>query len=118
VNYTGGAAAVAMNQGSLAERVGDFLGQLDAVFPGVAALWNGKAALAYWANNPFSLGSYSYYQPGQYTRFVGYEIVRQGNCHFCGEHTSIDFQGYLNGAVATGLAAAKEIRSDVLGSND
>jgi monoamine oxidase len=115
VDYTGGPTAEAMNQGTLGERVEDFLGQLDNVFPGVSALWNGNANLAYWPGNPLTLGSYSYYRPGQYTRFAGYEAVRQGNCHFCGDHTTLDYQGYLNGAVATGEAAADEIRQDVLG---
>lgn len=115
VNYTGGPAAVAMNQGTLAERVGDFLGQLDHIYPGVADEWNGRANLAYWPGNPLTLGSYSYYRPGQYTRFAGYEAVRQDNCHFCGEHTTLEYQGYLNGAVATGEAAAEEIRHDILG---
>jgi hypothetical protein len=30
---------------------------------------------------------------GQYTKFAGREREIQGACHFCGEHTSIDFQG-------------------------
>ena len=34
-------------------------------------------------------------------------------CHFCGEHTSIDFQGYLNGAVETGERAAREVIGDL-----
>ena len=38
---------------------------------------------------------------------------RQGNCLFAGEHTSIDFQGYLNGAVETGQRAAAEILADL-----
>lgn len=116
VNYTGGPTAVAMNQGTVDVRVGDFLAQIDNLYPGVSALWNGRANLAYWPGNPLTLGSYSYYRPGQYTRFAGYEAVRQGNCHFCGEHTTLDYQGYLNGAVATGEQAAEEIRHDIRGN--
>jgi monoamine oxidase len=41
------------------------------------------------------------------------ERAREGNCHFAGEHTSIDFQGYLNGAVETGERAAGEIPADL-----
>jgi monoamine oxidase len=40
------------------------------------------------------------------------EYARQGNCHFCGEHTSIDFEGYLNGAVETGARVAADILAD------
>jgi monoamine oxidase len=46
---------------------------------------------------------------GQYTAFAGVEGEPEGNCHFCGEHTSIDSQGYLNGAVETGERAAAEV---------
>ena len=41
------------------------------------------------------------------------EGEREGNCHFAGEHTSVDFQGYLNGAVETGERAADEILADL-----
>jgi flavin-dependent amine oxidoreductase len=46
---------------------------------------------------------------GQYTRFAGSEYQRSNNYHFCGEHTSIDSQGYLNGAVETGQRAAADV---------
>jgi monoamine oxidase len=52
-------------------------------------------------------------QVGQYTAFDGIEYAREGNCHFAGEHTSIDFQGYLNGAVETGQRAAADILADL-----
>jgi monoamine oxidase len=55
----------------------------------------------------------SYWKVGQYTKFSGMEKERQGRCHFCGDHTSQDFQGYLNGAVETAERAADEILDDV-----
>ena len=39
----------------------------------------------------------------------GAEAQQEGACHFAGEHTSIEFQGYLNGAVESGERAAAEI---------
>jgi len=39
----------------------------------------------------------------------GTNTTSSGNCHFAGEHTSVDFQGYLNGAVESGYRAAGEI---------
>ncbi|MGZ4268403.1 MAG: FAD-dependent oxidoreductase [Solirubrobacteraceae bacterium] len=50
---------------------------------------------------------------GQYTSFSGAEGERSGNRHFCGEHTSQDFQGYLNGGVETGERACDEILGDL-----
>ena len=52
---------------------------------------------------------YSYWKPGQYTGFGGYEGVRQGNIHFAGEHCSISFQGFMEGGAAEGVRAANEI---------
>jgi monoamine oxidase len=34
---------------------------------------------------------------------------RSGNLHFAGEHTSVDFQGYMEGAVRSGYRCAAEI---------
>ncbi|MCY7374085.1 MAG: FAD-dependent oxidoreductase, partial [Spirochaetaceae bacterium] len=62
-----------------------------------------------WKAHPWTLGSYSYWKVGQYTAFSGVEGEPVGTCHFAGEHTSQDFQGYLNGAVETGYRAAGEI---------
>ena len=50
---------------------------------------------------------------GRYTDFAGIEAAQGGNCHFAGEHTSIDFQGFLNGAVQTGERAADEVLADL-----
>jgi monoamine oxidase len=79
------------------------------VLPGATAQWNGKVVRDYWTGNQWSKGSYSYWKVGQYTRFSGAEKEQSGNCHFAGEHTSQDFQGYLQGAVETGQRAASEI---------
>ena len=46
---------------------------------------------------------------GQYRALGGAESELEGAVHFCGEHTTQDFQGYLNGAVFTGQRAAGEV---------
>jgi monoamine oxidase len=75
--------------------------------------YNGRAFVDFWPAYEWTRGSYSFYEVGQYTKFAGMERRRQGTCHFAGEHTSIDFQGYLNGAVETGERAAAEILADL-----
>ena len=57
--------------------------------------------------------SYSYWKPGQYAEFSGYEGIRQGNVHFAGEHCSQDFQGFMEGGAAEGVRAANEIIADL-----
>jgi monoamine oxidase len=107
--YTGGNAGVAVGSGSAEDQARTFLRQVERVLPGATAKWNGKVVRDYWTGNPWSKGSYSYWKRGQYTSFVGIEGDRQGNCYFAGEHTSIDYQGYLNGAVDTGETAAAKV---------
>jgi monoamine oxidase len=111
VDYTGGAvgASFAAANGTPSQRASTFLQQIDPLLPGIGTRWNGRATIDYWTGDPWTLGSYSYWQVGQYTGFSGAEKEASGNCHFAGEHTSQDFQGYLNGAVETGQRAANEI---------
>jgi monoamine oxidase len=89
------------------------LRQLERVFPGISAHYTGRAALSYSTGDPTLLGSYSCWRVGQYTRIGGYERVRQGPIHFAGEHCSVEFQGYMEGAAREGVRAAREIVQDV-----
>jgi monoamine oxidase len=114
VDYTGGDIGSTFGSGSPSRLARQFLGQVEPVLPGLSAGWNGRATVDYWPGNPYTRGSYSYWQVGQYTRFAGVEGEQEGNAHFCGEHTSIDAQGYLEGAVETGERAADEVVSDLL----
>jgi monoamine oxidase len=113
VDYTGGdvGASFGPEYGTEAQRAQQFLAQIEPVLPGISSRWNERATIDYWTGYEWTKGSYSYWKVGQYTKFGGIEGVQEGNVHFCGEHTSVDFQGYLNGGVETGLRAASEIVS-------
>ena len=109
VDYTGGLIGDSFNKGTPEGRAAQFLNQIEPVLPGLKNKWNGRATIDYWPGNRFTKGSYSYWKVGQYTKFSGIEGEAEGSCHFAGEHTSVDFQGYLNGAVESGERAAREI---------
>jgi len=115
VDYTGGTIGASFGTGTPSSRAQQFMSQLKPLFPGIdiPSHATGRATIDFWTAYPWTLGSYSYWKVGQYTKFSGMEKTRQGNCHFCGEHTSQDFQGYLNGAVETGERAADEILGDL-----
>jgi monoamine oxidase len=116
VDYTGGNVGASFGSGTPGSRARTFLGQLEPVLPGITARWNGRASVEFWPGNRWTKGSYSYWKVGQYQLFAGVEREvegRRGACHFCGEHTSVDFQGYLNGAVETGERAASEVIADL-----
>ncbi|MFL5927152.1 MAG: flavin monoamine oxidase family protein [Gaiellaceae bacterium] len=109
--YTGGNPGVAVGTGTPQQQAQTFLRQIEPVLPGATANWNGRVTRDFWTGYEWTKGSYSYWKAGQYTRFSGAEKERSGNCHFAGEHTSQDFQGYLQGGVETGQRAAAEILS-------
>ena len=113
VNYTGGNIGTNFGSGTPESLAQQFLGQLEPVLPGISEHWNGRATIDFWPGYRWTKGSYSYWKVGQYTKFAGVEREREGNCHFAGEHTSVDFQGYLNGAVESGERAANEILADL-----
>lgn len=114
MDYTGGAIGDDFARNDPQYYARRFLKQAEPVLPGLSAAYNGNAALDYWPGHRWTMGSYSYWKVGQYTGFSGVEKEAVGTCHFAGEHTSQDFQGYLNGAVETGYRAAAEI-VDALG---
>jgi monoamine oxidase len=101
------------NNPNVATFVNQFLAQLNQIFPGIKDQWNGRAMLSTPATDPNFNCSYSYWKPGQYTAFSGYEGVRQGNIHFAGEHCSINFQGFMEGGAQEGQRAATEILGDL-----
>jgi monoamine oxidase len=108
VDYTGGDIGASFGSGTPDSRARQFLSQIEPILPGLSAKYNGKATVDFWTAYPWTKGSYSYWKVGQYTGFSGVEKERRGKVHFCGEHTSQDFQGYLNGGVETGERVANE----------
>ena len=92
-----------------ARMASDYLRHLETIFPGLTAAYNGKAYYNIGLLDPHILGAWSYWRVGQYTRFSGYEGVAEGNAHFCGEHTAQNAQGYMEGAVTSGVRVAGEL---------
>ncbi len=123
VDYTSGprgaayappaAYATTVNSANVQGYARNCLLQLERVFPGISAHYTGRAALSYPTGDPNLLGSYSCWRVGQCTHFGGYEGARQGPVHFAGEHCSVEFQGFMEGAAREGARAAREIVQDV-----
>lgn len=82
---------------------------IDAVFPGTLDAFSGAARRFHWPAYPFTLGAYSYYRPGQWSSLRGAEAEPVGNLYFAGEHCSMEYQGYMNGAAETGRLAAEAL---------
>ena len=120
VAYTGGATTDALFLGHPYGNTQDrnagviqdarrFLARIEPVFPGLGQLWNGRPAGAIPHLNPLWNCSYSYWRVGQYQTIAGYEAVPQGQVYFAGEHTSVEFQGFMEGAASSGVRVARQV---------
>lgn len=113
-DYSGGVRGATL--GGVQAEAERFIGDFDAVYPGAAAaaVREGGALLAHlehWPSNPLTRGSYTCYRPGQFTTVAGLEGTPAGALHFAGEHANsfYEWQGFMEGAVLSGLQAASEI---------
>src|SRR3569623_1623449 len=72
-----------------------------------------------WHLDPFSMGAYVNFRPGQLTKFAGLiwtetdggasSPLSAGPVHFAGEHLSDAYPGYMNGGAQTGRLAARSV---------
>jgi monoamine oxidase len=62
-----------------------------------------------WEQDPYARGGYAFFDPGFDPALRAWLPRPAGRLFFAGEHTSIKWQGYMNGAVESGLRAAAEV---------
>jgi monoamine oxidase len=62
-----------------------------------------------WEDDPWARGGYAYFDPAFHPLWRDWLARPAGRIVFAGEHTSIRWQGYMNGAVESGHRAAAEI---------
>jgi monoamine oxidase len=113
-----GEAGIITNYIGVKAGLGDAKSALDAfradlpkMSPKMAASIDPNAVSSFfWGPYPYTLGSYASAKPGQYTTFfeVAAEPALEGRLQFAGEHTSVDFFGFMNAAFESGdrVAAA------------
>jgi monoamine oxidase len=64
-----------------------------------------------WEDDGWARGGYAYFDPDFDPRWRDVLAQPAGRVVFAGEHTSVRWQGYMNGAVESGYRAAAEIRA-------
>ena len=62
-----------------------------------------------WELDPLARGGYAYFDPGFDPSLRAWLARPCGRLFFAGEHTSVKWQGYMNGAIESGRRAAAEI---------
>lgn len=123
-DYAGGLRGASLSQAHVQAQVGAWLAGLEPLLPGVsaAATRTGglyRAHLEHWPTSPYQRGSYTCNQPGYFTTICGNEGKSVGNLYFAGEHADLfyEWQGFMEGAANSGLAAAKAIVGAVRGGS-
>ncbi|MEJ7600909.1 MAG: NAD(P)/FAD-dependent oxidoreductase [Kofleriaceae bacterium] len=112
-NFVGGNRGLTIGEGTPESQAQQVLPWINTVFPGTAAKYVPNSAIRmHWPSYEFTKGSYAGYLVGQW-KYFGTEGAREGNQHFCGEHCSEDYQGYMEGGAETGLLVAAEILDDL-----
>src|SRR5438093_7116254 len=71
-----------------------------------------------WDDDPWARGAYAFFDSSFLPSSRRLLRLPWRRVFFAGEHTSVTWQGYMNGAVESGLRAAAEIFASNTGSSD
>ena len=106
-NFLGGQTGQAMQDSQL----GQFIADLSLLYPQARSYLDDNRALMNWSNNRWTKGSYTCPAPGQYTTLMGVagEPELNGRLLFAGEHCSIPWAGFMNGAAHSALLAVEHV---------
>jgi monoamine oxidase len=76
-------------------------------FPAIRSEFE-KGAVQRWSADPWALGAFALYRPGEMTTLMPALASAEGGLHFAGEHTSV-WTGWMEGALESGERAAREV---------
>jgi monoamine oxidase len=62
-----------------------------------------------WETDPWARGGYAFFDPSFQPAGRSWLARPCGRLFFAGEHTSVRWQGYMNGAIESGRRAAAEV---------
>jgi monoamine oxidase len=107
INFLAGGAASSDLQRRAAAGAASVL--RDLCWLGLAGAEITGVRAATWEEDPFARGGYAFLDPGFRPAWRSLLSRPAGRLFFAGEHTSSDFQGYMEGAVRSGTRAAAEV---------
>lgn len=92
---------------ALPEAPDRIIAEIDRLFPGAKGL-SGERVHTDWTNDPFSLGAYSCFGPGQLAAAEPALHAVHSRLRLAGEHTD-EFGGFMEGALRSGLRVAAAV---------
>jgi monoamine oxidase len=93
---------------SPAQRLRWGLENVSKVFPEMTTEFEHGKAIC-WDEEPWSLGAFAYYGPGEMTTMFPHAASQEGRMHFAGEHTAAIY--VMEGAAQSGARCVQEINS-------
>jgi monoamine oxidase len=122
--FLGGKEVAAVASQTLSSLGKTFLQRFEQIIPEAIANATGKFFRTSWHRDSFVRGSYTNFQPGQYSKFSSFMYVESENPEerqdvvvdnlvFAGEHLSDEFYGFMNGAAQTGRLAAEVVAQKI-----
>ena len=93
--------------GALPEAPDRVLAEIERLFPGAKGLV-GERVHTDWTNDPWSLGAYTCFGPGQWAASRNALRSVHGRLHLAGEHTD-EVAGFMEGALRSGRRAASGV---------
>jgi monoamine oxidase len=106
--FSGGPAAERARSIAPAARERAYAREISLAFPGFGDAFR-ESRFMDWPGDPWTLGGYSFAAPGEVTRLGPALHNGRGRLHFAGEHASPAFAGYMEGALESGVRAARTI---------
>jgi monoamine oxidase len=108
--FSGGPGAERIRSREAADRSKKYADTLESIFPGYAKNVDGTRFMD-WPGEQWTGAGYSFPAPGQVTT-VGPLLAQAhggGKVHLAGEHCCYKYVGYMEGALQSGMVAAKRI---------
>ena len=105
----GGGASEATQSATVSDGIEKFAGGLSWLGTGPARLLASRQIV--WETDPLARGGYAFFGPSFDPSLRDWLARPAGRLFFAGEHTSLRWQGYMNGAVESGRRAALEVRA-------
>lgn len=90
-------------------RISFVLSQAEKIYPNIGKYCEGGISKC-WDRDPYSLGAFSWFKPGEMETMLPHIAKSEGRVHFAGEHTaSLLLRNSVQGAIESGIRVAEEV---------
>jgi monoamine oxidase len=108
-SYTWGQDAARWGALSPDDRIDLAIRDVAKIHPEIREECEGGASYA-WYDDPYAVGAFALFEPGQETGLHTHIVSAEGRVHFAGEHCSL-WHAWIEGALESGLRAAAAVQA-------